>query len=214
MENVMLYTEQKWKQLTAFSRKEDLKTQLWNEIVEYYSEPYRFYHTLDHVAALFEWSEKYIAQLENPAVVGFAILYHDINYDTFKDNNEEESALIAREHLQKLNVKASVIKSVEEFILATKQHTLPEGAVMAKDLSFFLDFDLAILGSGWDDYEMYSQQIRKEYRQYPDAVYNPGRKHALEKLGEKDFLYFTDGVKDLLEEPARNNLFREIQLLS
>lgn len=214
MENVLLYTEQKWKQLTAFSKKEELKAQLWNEIVDHYNEPYRFYHTLDHIAALFEWSEKYLPNLQNPAVVGFSILYHDVIYDTFKTNNEEESAKKAREHLQKLNVKTSVIESVEQFIMATKTHSLPQDAATQKDLSFFLDFDLAILGSCWDDYEVYSQLIRKEYRQYPDAVYNPGRKYALQKLSDKEPLYFTHDVQELLEEPARNNLFREMQLLS
>lgn len=214
MENVLLYTEQKWKQLTSFSKKEDLKARLWNEIVDYYAEPYRFYHTLAHVAALFQWSEKYLPNLQNPAVVGFSILYHDIVYDTFKTNNEEESAGKAREHLQKLQVKASVIDSIEEFILATKMHSVPTESALQKDLSFFLDFDLAILGSGWDDYEEYSHLIRKEYRQYPDAVYNPGRKYALQKLSDKEPLYLTSDVQVLLEEPARNNLFREMQLLS
>ncbi len=209
-----MYTRNKWAQLTAFSKKEELKAQLWNEIVECYTEPYRYYHTIEHVANLFKWSDKYLVSLENPAVVGFSILYHDIVYDTFKNNNEEESAAKAREHLQKLQVKSSVIDRVEGFILATKNHRIPDGATQEKDLSFFLDFDLAILGSGWDNYEEYSFKIRKEYRQYPDAVYNPGRRHALEKLSEKEHLFFTPEVKNELEEPARNNLFREMQLLS
>lgn len=213
MENDLLYTEQKWRQLTAFSRKEELKAQLWKEIVDYYSGPYRFYHTVEHIADLFRLSEKYLRNLESPAVVGFSILYHDMVYDTFKDNNEEESAAKAREHLQKLNVKADVINRIEACILATKTHTLPKSASQQSDISFFLDFDLAVLGGEWDSYEEYSQKIRKEYRQYPDAVYIPGRRNALEKLSEKEQLYFTSELQQSLEIPARNNLFREMQLL-
>lgn len=214
MDHAIKYAEEKWKQLTAFSKKEELKTKLWNTIVDHYNEPYRFYHTLHHVASLFEKSEPYLAQLESPATVGFAIVYHDVVYDTFKDNNEEESALLARQHLTALNIKETIIRDVETFILATKTHTLPEGFHLNNDLSIFLDLDLTILATTWDEYEVYSQQIRKEYRQYPDDLYNPGRKHALQKLSEKEFVYFTEPLKEVLEPVARQNIFREIQLLS
>ena len=112
MEHATKYAAEKWNQLTAFSKKEELKTKLWNTIVDHYNEPYRFYHTLHHVASLFEKSEPYLAQLESPATVGFAILYHDVVYDTFKDNNEEESALLARQHLTSLNIKETIIRDV------------------------------------------------------------------------------------------------------
>ncbi len=73
---------------------------------------------------------------------------------------------------------------------------------------------MAVLGSNWEAFETYSQKIRKEYRQYPDEAYNAGRKNALEKMHEKDNLYFTSEMKQLLDAPAHNNLFREIQMLS
>ena len=214
MENATKYTEQMWKQLTAFSKKEAIKAALWNDILDHYTEPYRFYHNLQHVAELFTWSERYLGQIEQPAVFGFAILYHDVVYDTFKNNNEEESAKIAREHLSTLLVKPAVIDKVETFILATQNHSIATENGDASDLAYFLDFDLAILGAEWDVYEEYSQKIRKEYRQYPDAVYNPGRKHALEKLMDKDRLFYTPELDELLGQKARNNMFREVQLLS
>ncbi len=214
MDNVMLYTEQKWKQLTAFSKKEELKDKLWSEIVELYNGPYRFYHNLAHVASLFKWSEQYVDKLRSPLAVGFAILYHDIVYDTFKSNNEEESAAKAVEHLTELNVKRSIIEEVEAYILATKGHELLEADGNSNDISYFLDFDLSMLGSSWDEYEQYSHQIRKEYRQYPDAVYLPGRKNALKQLSDKDTLYFTADFRENLEPAARQNIFREMQLLT
>lgn len=214
MEQAMQYVAEKWDLLTSFSKKEELKSKLWNSIVDHYTEPYRFYHTLQHVASLFEKSEQYLTHLKSPATVGFAILYHDVVYDTFKDNNEEESALFARQQLSALNIREAIIKDVETFILATKIHTLPEGFHLNNDLSLFLDLDLTILATNWDEYELYSEQIRKEYRQYPDAVYNPGRKHALEQLSEKEYVFFTNPLKEELEPVARQNIFREIQLLS
>ena len=213
MENVLMYVNQKWNQLTSFSKKEDVKNELWRDIVEHHTGPYRYYHNLHHVARLFEWSETIMPQMKVPAVTGFAILYHDIVYDTFKDNNEEESAAVARDHMQRLQVKESVIQQVETYILASKKHELNSQNAFS-DLAWFLDLDLAILGAPWDEYEAYSEQIRKEYRQYPDAVYSPGRKNALEQLSEKEHLFFTSHFRDLLEAQARQNIFREIQLLS
>ncbi len=214
MEQAMQYVAEKWDLLTSFSKKEELKNKLWKSIVDHYTEPYRFYHTLQHVASLFEKCGHYLDQLESPVTVAFAILYHDVVYDTFKDNNEEESALFARQQMTALNIKEAIIKDVEIFILATQTHTLPKGYHLNNDLSLFLDLDLTILATGWDEYELYSEQIRKEYRQYPDAVYNPGRKHALEKLSEKEYVYFTPPIHEELEPIARQNIFREIQLLS
>ncbi len=98
--------------------------------------------------------------------------------------------------------------------MASKPHDIINSKSQKNDLSLFLDFDLAILGSPWDEYEEYSQQIRKEYRQYPEAIYHPGRKNALEKLNEKEHIFFTPAFRDLLEAQARQNIFREIQLLS
>jgi predicted metal-dependent HD superfamily phosphohydrolase len=203
-----------WKQLTAFSKKEAIKAALWNDILDHYTEPYRFYHNIQHVAELFSWSERYLPQIEQPAVLGFAILYHDVVYDTFKDNNEEESAKLAREHLTTLLVKPAIIDKVESLILATKNHSLITNNGEAKDMALFLDFDLAMLGAEWDVYEEYSHKIRKEYRQYPDVVYNPGRKHALEKLMDSAQLYYTPEMDEMLGQKARNNMFREVQLLS
>ncbi len=214
MNNAKLYTEEKWNILTSFSKKNDLKAGLWNEILERHSEPYRFYHTIGHVAAMFNLCDQYLSEVENPLAVGFAILYRNIVCDTFKNDNAEESAAIAKRHLMLLLVKPAIIKEVEQLILTAGQHVLPEEEAYSTDLPLFLDFDLAIMGEEWPKYELYMQQIRKEFRQYPDDTYNPGRKNALENLLKKETLFFTPLLREVFEPTARKNIFREIQLLS
>ena len=76
-----------------------------------------------------------------------------------------------------------------------------------------LDFDLAILGQDWGIYESYTQNIRKEYKLYPDFLNNPSRKKVLENFLNRKMLFFTEKHQDLFEEKARGNL-REIKLLS
>jgi predicted metal-dependent HD superfamily phosphohydrolase len=213
MENLAEYLEEKWKQLTAFSSKEDLKNKFWKEIVERYSESNRHYHNLQHIGNMFALFERFLVHIKQPAVVGFSIFYHDINYDTFRQDNEEQSASKAREHLQQLNINPSLLQAIGQFILATKTHEVPANYLLENDLSYFLDFDLAVLGIKWEDYFRYSHNIRKEYAQYPDAVYKTGRREALERLVNKSPLFFIGELQQLFEETARNNINKELNLL-
>lgn len=213
MENILEYVKEKWKQLTSFSKKEEIKDQLWDEIVYRYSEQHRYYHNLNHIAHLYSLLDKYIGKITSPAVMGFAILYHDVVYDTYSDDNEEQSATFAEAHLRQLNVNASLIDSVKTFIKATKDHTIPEGTSLQTDLSLFLDSDMAVLGTDEEMYKLYSGKIRQEYSKYPDNVYREGRKLALQNIIAAESIFFTDVFKDEMEQKARENINREVSLL-
>ena len=56
-------------------------------------------------------------------------------------------------------------------------------------------------------------QIRKEYSIYPDFLYNPGRKKALEHFLEHKFIFQTEEFRTQYETKARENIKREIELL-
>jgi len=213
MENILDYVKEKWRQLTAFSKKEELKQQLWEEIVYRYSEQHRHYHNLNHIAYLFSWCDKYIDQIKHPAVVGFAIIYHDIIYDTYRQDNEEQSAEIAEAHLTQLNISSKLIKNVREFILATKNHVMNEDFLLNEDLAMFLDFDMAILASVEDFYKSYSEKIRQEYSKYSDELYKAGRKLALQKVLEMPVIFNTTIFKETFEPVARQNIKKEIATL-
>jgi predicted metal-dependent HD superfamily phosphohydrolase len=93
-------------------------------------------------------------------------------------------------------------------ILATIKHEPPQQA--SQDLRFFLDFDLAILGSEFSIYQAYAQKIRQEYAIFADELYIPGRIMVLEKLLDRPRLFQTEPFYDQYEEQARNNLHREL----
>jgi predicted metal-dependent HD superfamily phosphohydrolase len=61
---------------------------------------------------------------------------------------------------------------------------------------------------------MYFEQIRKEYRIYPDFLYKPGRAKALEHFLENKFIFQTEEFRKLYEEKARRNIEKEISLLT
>ncbi len=210
MDNILDYVKEKWDQLTAFSKKEEIKEQLWNEIVYRYSERHRHYHNLSHIAYLFSLCDKYIADISNPAVTGYAILYHDIVYDTYRQDNEEQSAALAEAHLKQLSVNPSLIKNVQTFILATKGHILPEEYSLQNDLALFLDFDVAILAADTETYKTYSEKIRQEYSKYPDNIYKEGRKQALQKVLSSEKIFITNDFIKTMEETARQNISKEV----
>jgi predicted metal-dependent HD superfamily phosphohydrolase len=213
MENSIEYVKEKWKKLTSFSKKEELKEQMWEEIVYRYSGQHRHYHNLNHIAHLFTLLDKYIDKITNPAVIGFAILYHDVVYDTYSIDNEEQSAVFAEAHLRQLNVNNSVIDNVKTFIKATKDHIIPEGVSLQNDLSFFLDFDMAILGEEEEMYKLYSEKIREEYSKYADPFYKEGRKLALQKIFTTKSIFATSVFREEMEQKAHQNINRELNLL-
>ena len=207
------FVEEKWKQLTAFIRNKDLKAGLWQEIISAYQAPGRSYHNMRHLAALFHFLDEYIAEIKNPAVMGFAIFYHDFVYDTAKRDNELESIVIAEKHLRLLKVKEPVITAVRAFIEATITHKIHSGYEANTDLKFFLDFDLSILGAPWPVYDSYRKNIREEFIQYRKELYMQGRKHAIEQIIEADNIYFTPQFRGRFEQDARENLEKELALL-
>ena len=213
MENISEYVKGKWQQLTAFSKKEELKEQLWNEIIYRYSGQHRHYHNLNHIAYLYTLLDKYIDKITNPAVMGFAILYHDVVYDTYSSDNEEQSAAFAEAHLRQLNLNSALIDNVKIFIKATKNHQIRESISLQNDLSFFLDFDMSVLGADEEMYKMYSQKIRREYSKYPDPIYREGRKQALQKYLTVKSIFSTNELKEEMEQKARENINREVNLL-
>ena len=213
MEDVLEYVKEKWILLTAFSKKEELKEQLWEDIVYRYSAQHRHYHNLTHIAYLYSLCDRYISLIKNPAVVGFAIIYHDIFYDTFRKDNEEQSAIVAHDHLKQLNVNSSLINNVKEFIRATKTHQVSPNSFLKDDLALFLDFDMAILAAEPELYKLYSEKIRKEYSKYADNIYKEGRKQALQSILASTNIFASAELKEEMEAQARINIQQELNIL-
>lgn len=213
MNNAADYVRERWQLLTAFSKKEDLKDKLWSELLYRYTEPHRAYHNINHIAYLFRLFDSYVKQVQSPLVMGFAILYHDVVYDTYRKDNEDLSAELAAAHMAELQVNRRVVSAVQSYILATKDYQVPAEADCADDLALFLDIDMAVLGADTATYQLYSQKIRQEYGQYSDATYNEGRKLALKRFLEAPSIYRTEDFRIIVEDTARSNIQKELDWL-
>lgn len=196
-----------WLDLTSrYSNNHPLIAQLWEEIEKIYSNKKRHYHNLAHLECMLDKALKYRDSLYDLDTVLFSIFYHDIVYDTNRQDNEQQSANIAYDGLTKLGLPSEKITICYNQILATKYHNKADN-----DTNYFLDFDIAILGESVENYKDYKEKIRKEYAIYPDFIYNKERKKVLLYFLEKENIYHTKTFQVRYEQQARANLITELE---
>lgn len=181
----------------------------WQEIEKAYSKWNRHYHTLVHLENMMVQLSEVKSELRNWKAVMFALFYHDIVYNPLRGNNEERSMQLAVKRMQESKISATIILQTAQLILSTKKHELSENKVV----NYFLDADLSILGADWTAYKTYYENVRKEYKIYPNFMYNPGRKKVLQHFLDMTSIFKTDYFKTKFEKQAKENLHRELEEL-
>jgi predicted metal-dependent HD superfamily phosphohydrolase len=182
---------------------------MWNEVEKNYSKSDRHYHNLTHLNSMLTELKLYKGKFNNWDTIVFAIVYHDLVYNTLKSKNEEQSAEVAIKRLTKIAFPEKLITFCSQLILATKKHEPSDS-----ETNLFTDADLSILGSDPETYKAYSKQIRLEYSIYPDMMYNPGRKKVLTHFLKMDNIYKTNEFSDRYEQNAKTNLQTELNSLT
>lgn len=183
--------------------------ELWTEIEKNYSNPKRYYHTLQHLENIFIQLTEIKSEIQDWDTILFTLYYHDIVYNTAKSDNEEKSAVLAKKRLQQIHVQQEKIAFCVQQILATKSHIQTTNS----DTNYFTDADLSILGQEWEIYLSYLKNIKKEYAIYPDKIYNAGRKKVLKHFLNMDRIFKTDIFFNQFEAQAKKNLTNELNNL-
>jgi predicted metal-dependent HD superfamily phosphohydrolase len=180
-----------------------------------YTEPQRHYHTLNHVAAMLDCLDKHRDKLSEPLAVELAIIFHDWIYEPQAKENEAESVVEFETYARQIGLDEGLRARVARFIDATKMHQICTDVSYDEkiDLSFFLDFDLEVLGRNWEDYLTYAKQIRQEYSYFNDEEFCSGRVKVLRNFSARERLFFSEEFFKTSEEAARENIRREIELL-
>lgn len=182
---------------------------LWEDITSRYSARGRHYHTLTHLENLAEELMALRQKFKSMDTIVFAIVYHDIIYNTLRSNNEERSAGYARMRLSQTAFAVEEIERCVSLILATRKHQLSDD----EEINLFTDADLSILGYDEERYRIYTQQIRKEYFLFPDFLYVAGRKKILDHFLKMERIFKTDAFFDRYEIQARKNIKSELKQL-
>jgi predicted metal-dependent HD superfamily phosphohydrolase len=195
--------------VAKYTERPAIADRLWNELESAYMHGSRKYHNLSHLERMLGELSAVKDRIKNRDAVLFALFYHDAVYDPSGNDNEEQSAGLARKRMREIGVMPYTIENCKMAILATKQHFSSDDP----DLSYFLDADLSILGADWDTYYQYLLNIREEYQMYPDELYISGRKKILKNFLSAPSIFKTNYFSDRLEQQARENITLEIQLL-
>jgi len=197
----------RWNTLMSDLKVQDDKSSKWYTTMSTrYTEQWRHYHTLQHINELFLYYDTFQHKIQKQEDVQLAIWFHDLVYEPTKNNNEEESARLFNEFCQDATINSDINNNVFHYIMATKSHkALPAD----KDLLYFLDFDMAILGKSWEEYSLYAAQIRQEYIHFSEKDYCKGRTKVLISL-KSGGIYMTEEFKLEYEEKAKQNMEKEI----
>lgn len=183
--------------------------ELWHEIETQYAEKSRHYHTLFHLENLLAQLGEIKKEIRDWNCILFTLFYHDVVYNTVRQDNEEKSAEFAATRMMSIGVPQEMIRKCSDHILATKSHIKSDDP----DANFFTDADLSILGAVWENYSAYSKQVREEYSIYPKILYNTGRKKVLQHFLQMDRIYKTDHFFGKFEVQARENMKKEMEML-
>ncbi|MEM8900794.1 MAG: hypothetical protein AAGC85_21960 [Bacteroidota bacterium] len=184
---------------------------VWLYLLKQYGGRGRAYHNLTHISTMMSLWQRHKVAFQDSDILAFSIFFHDIIYNPLRKDNELKSAEYASTILQKAGVDQERTQHCYQQILLTKSHQGPD---LTQDAKYLLDFDLEILGRDWEAYEVYTQQIRREYRIYPWPIYKKGRKAVLKHFLELPHIYQTPHFQQSLESKARENLKKELHILS
>lgn len=145
-----------------------------------------------------------------PVEARLAVWFHDAVYVPGAPNNERASAESCVAYGRMLGFDDESLGLAHDAILATSLGAEVRGDVAA----MVVDADLAVLAREPEAYGRYAAAIREEWSHVPDDAFREGRREVLEGLLAGERLFATAIGKTLYEEAARQNVAREVTMLS
>lgn len=171
-----------------------------------YTEPHRHYHTLSHIEYMEEELDYYSLGMSPPLIL--AIWFHDYVYIPGSSMNELDSGKAAFDFLDQAKVPDYVCQEVQQLVFSTREGPEPANWNQA----VLHDLDYSILGCmNPKTYDEYAANVRKEFSDASDDQWRAGRRLFLEKLAEKDHLFYTAQFRSL--EQYAGNINRELESL-
>lgn len=182
-----------------------LRLDIYQRLYAAYTEPQRYYHSVQHIVECLTIFHQVKDQLNDPLAVEIALWFHDVAYQPQASDNEQQSAQVMRECCADILTPVQLEK-VARWIEATELH-LP---TLEMDLQYLLDIDLAILASSAERFAQYQAQIRQEYSWVAPHIYTQRRMQILAQFKQQQPLYHTQILHEKLEKEAKENLTRAL----
>lgn len=176
--------------------------------------PGRHYHVWNHPLAMRTLAERHAHLITDMQSVLMMIAFHDAVYDSRRNDNEEQSAALAREMLSGI-VPPEQLDFIVAGIIATKRHLIPDGLSPGQrgDIAFLLDADLSILGTEAMEFDAFDAAVRKEYDWVTDDEWRVGRAAVIRSFSQRRAIYLTSEFRATYEDQARRNIARLLKAL-
>lgn len=198
-----------------------------HHLIEAWSSPDRSYHGLQHVVDLLTRLETLLPETGDPALVRLAAWFHGVCFSTSAEatythnggENEEASALVAREDLRDLGVdpeKAARVATLIRGLRAKSTAPLTETSKFQAvdiDEQALRDAHLGTLAVEPQRYKRYLELVEKEYAHIPREDFLHGRRAIVSKLLARRQLFVTPLARQW-DKAARENLSAELQRLN
>ncbi|MCP2325745.1 putative metal-dependent HD superfamily phosphohydrolase [Hamadaea flava] len=181
------------------------------DLLARWSEPHRHYHTVDHLRFMLAVIDEHAAFADDPDLVRLAAWGHDAIYDPRSAGNEEASAILSAELLDRCELPDPAVAEVARLVRLTAGHTVEPGD---RNGALLADADLAVLARDWPSYLEYAAAVRAEYAHVPDDAFRSGRAAVLRSLLDLPALFRIPALAESWEEKARANLTRELASLT
>jgi predicted metal-dependent HD superfamily phosphohydrolase len=173
-----------------------------HQLIARYSEQHRHYHTTQHLGEILSGFVVHQSLAERPAEVALALWFHDAIYDPMRSDNEQRSAAMALQALVDAGVDTLAANRVQALVLSTRHTALPGTA----DERLLVDLDLSILAASPARFAEYEAQIRREYGFVSDSVFAAKRREVLQSFLDRQAIFSTRALREMLEGFARRNL--------
>ncbi len=177
-------------------------------LVRHYGEPWRRYHTAEHLDACLLHFDAARDRMEEPDIVEIALWYHDSIYDIRGADNEERSAELFLDTVEGA-AEPSFCSRVRDLIMVTQHMDPPEQG----DARYIVDIDLSSFGQEWDAFMADSRKVRAELTHLGDDEFNSSQLKFLRKLRNRPYFYSSEFFRARYEDRARENLDRLLTLL-
>lgn len=174
---------------------------IFAEMEALYGQPHRHYHCGNHIDDCLARIDLAAAALGRSDDVEMAIWMHDVIYQTGDPDNERLSAdWFAAQAAGAFSPER--IRLIEGYIMDTTHQQPPtdDGA------KFVVDVDLSGIGMPKQQFLRDGENIRKEFPDLSEAEFIRGQSMFLQKLLDRERIYYTPFFYDLCEARARQNI--------
>jgi predicted metal-dependent HD superfamily phosphohydrolase len=180
---------------------------LFLDLLDRWGEEHRKYHGRTHLLAVLEALDRLTAPARPPRTVLLAVWFHDAVYLGIAGEDEEESARLAEERLERAGLPADEVDEVARLVRMTADHRPAPDDEPAALLS---DADLSVLAGDPGAYARYLAAVREDFAHIGDADFAAGRAAVVRQLLELDPLFHTARGRELWQDTARRNLQGEL----